>query len=174
MQKYIALLRAINVGKRIIKMSDLRDLFSNLKFENIKTYIQTGNVYFETNIIDKSILETKIEEALYKRFGFTVTTMIIEKYELGEIINSYNNLISDEYKSYVGFLKSFSNEENNKKLLSTNTEIANYNIYKKSVFISLNKEKSKPGYQSPIEKILETECTIRNWNVTNKLLGLFD
>ena len=50
MKNYIAILRGINVGgKRVIIMSDLRDLFSELGFEDAKTYIQSGNVLFKTN-----------------------------------------------------------------------------------------------------------------------------
>lgn len=50
MNKYIALLRGINLGNRNkILMTDLRELFKNLGFSDIKTYIQTGNVVFSSN-----------------------------------------------------------------------------------------------------------------------------
>jgi uncharacterized protein (DUF1697 family) len=46
--KYVAFLRAVNVGGRIVKMERLRKIFEELKFKNVKTFIQSGNVIFET------------------------------------------------------------------------------------------------------------------------------
>jgi uncharacterized protein (DUF1697 family) len=46
--KYVAFLRTVNVGGRIVKMERLRKIFEELKFKNVKTFIQSGNVIFET------------------------------------------------------------------------------------------------------------------------------
>jgi len=63
MNIYIALLRGINVaGQKIIKMADLAKCFESMKFKNVKTYIQSGNVIFETIISDTNKLSKKIEK----------------------------------------------------------------------------------------------------------------
>jgi uncharacterized protein (DUF1697 family) len=58
MTKYVALLRAINVGgNNIIKMDALRSEFEKMGFQSVKTYIQSGNVLFESDLSDKSEIE---------------------------------------------------------------------------------------------------------------------
>ncbi|WP_276322385.1 DUF1697 domain-containing protein [Cohnella luojiensis] len=65
MTTYIALLRGINVsGQKLIKMEHLKGLFESLKFGNIRTYIQSGNVLFESAEDDPELLTKKIEQAI--------------------------------------------------------------------------------------------------------------
>ena len=74
--RYIAFLRAINVGGRFVKMEVLRSLFSELGFENVRTYIQSGNVFFESNELDRDVLALKIEAHLKQALSFEVTTIL--------------------------------------------------------------------------------------------------
>lgn len=74
--KYIALLRAINVGGRTVKMARLRELFAELGYTNVRTFIQTGNVFFETAKTDRAALERAIAEQLQRSLGFEVTTFV--------------------------------------------------------------------------------------------------
>ena len=68
--QYLALLRGINVGgKNIIKMTDLKACFEASKLENVATYIQSGNVLFETAETDSVKLTRKLEQALSKIFS---------------------------------------------------------------------------------------------------------
>src|SRR5262249_2409182 len=68
--QYLALLRGINVGGgNIIKMTDLRACFESSKLENVATYIQSGNVLFETAETDAATLVRKLEKALSKTFS---------------------------------------------------------------------------------------------------------
>jgi len=53
MIKYVAILRGINVaGSKPIKMDDLKKMFEDLKYKNVRTYIQSGNIFFESDITD--------------------------------------------------------------------------------------------------------------------------
>lgn len=71
LMKYIAFLRGINVGKNnIIPMDDLRNLFSAMGFKNIKTYLRSGNVIFESNENDMVDISSKISENIYNSFWF--------------------------------------------------------------------------------------------------------
>ncbi len=68
--KYVAFLRGINVGgKNKVKMETLREVFSSLGFENVKTYINSGNVIFETVETAGKELAAKIESAIEKEFA---------------------------------------------------------------------------------------------------------
>ncbi|HEX9961588.1 MAG TPA: DUF1697 domain-containing protein, partial [Pyrinomonadaceae bacterium] len=70
MIKYVAFLRGINVGGRhLVKMEDLRVLFASMNFENVKTYIQSGNVIFETSETSADVLAGKIERGLKEALG---------------------------------------------------------------------------------------------------------
>ncbi len=77
--KYVALLRGINVGgNNMIKMETLREVLAALGFENVKSYINSGNLVFETKKIGRSkVLAKKIHEAILKaEFGFDISVMV--------------------------------------------------------------------------------------------------
>ncbi len=74
--RYIAFLRAVNVGKRQVKMTRLRELFVELGYGAVCTYIQTGNVFFEAPATDRATLERAIERQLLDALGFAVTTCV--------------------------------------------------------------------------------------------------
>ena len=75
MKKYVAFLRAVNVGgTKIIKMNELRKMFVSFGFENVQTYIQSGNVIFETD--ESTALESKIEKLLEKALGYKAETFV--------------------------------------------------------------------------------------------------
>lgn len=77
---YLALLRGINVGgKNMIKMADLRECLSGAGFSNVCTYIQSGNVIFESDERDSKALARAIEQAIDASFKCTVGTVVIAK-----------------------------------------------------------------------------------------------
>src|SRR6218665_3055571 len=80
MSIYLALLRGINVsGKKIIKMEDLRKLMGDAGYTNVKTYIQSGNIVFESAEKSKDKLAKAIETLIEKHFGFDVTVFVTDK-----------------------------------------------------------------------------------------------
>lgn len=83
---YIALLRAINVGGHVVKMEKLRELFRELGFKNVRTYIQSGNVFFDIDEKDVSTLIKKIEQHLHTSLGYEVPTMLRTIEELEQVI----------------------------------------------------------------------------------------
>ena len=77
MTTYIALLRGINVGgNKIIKMQDLKTMLQSLSFHNVRTYIQSGNVIFESDEESESFLSGVIERQIHEVFGFEVSVII--------------------------------------------------------------------------------------------------
>ena len=84
--KYVAFLRGINVGgKNMIKMETLRGSFEALGFENVKTYINSGNIVFETARTDDKKLAERIEKAIENEFGLNIKTMVRSLIEIEEI-----------------------------------------------------------------------------------------
>ena len=73
--RYVALLRAVNVGGRVIKMDELRRVFEMLAFKNVQTFIASGNVIFES-ALDRSKLEAMIEHGLQQAFRYPIPTFV--------------------------------------------------------------------------------------------------
>jgi uncharacterized protein (DUF1697 family) len=73
--RWIAFLRAVNVGGRFVKMERLRELFTDLGFSNVRTYIQSGNVFFDAEG-DRGALTLRIEEALERALGYRIDVML--------------------------------------------------------------------------------------------------
>ena len=74
--RYIALLRGVNVGGHQVKMDQLRTLFGEVGLANARTYIQSGNVFFDTDEVDEAKLTARIEEHLRAALGYEVPTCL--------------------------------------------------------------------------------------------------
>ena len=86
--KYVAFFRGINVGgKNIVKMSDLSRLFTGLGFHDVKTYIQSGNVVFSSDM-EQHLFVPVIEQAFKERFGFLSAVVVRTGMEIEIIIDS--------------------------------------------------------------------------------------
>ncbi|MGW7445274.1 DUF1697 domain-containing protein [Kitasatospora sp. NPDC054795] len=73
---YIAFLRAVNVGGRTVRMERLRALFAELGLGNVRSYIQSGNVFFTTDEPDRAALTARIEEHLEQALGYPVPALL--------------------------------------------------------------------------------------------------
>lgn len=76
MPRYIAFLRAVNVGERVVRMEELRAWFVDLGFKKVETFIASGNVIFEPRRADEAALRPKIETALRAALGYEVHTFL--------------------------------------------------------------------------------------------------
>lgn len=74
--RYIALLRGINVGGHQVKMDALRRLFADLGLANVGSYIQSGNVFFDSDEADRAALRARIERRLRATLGYEVATCL--------------------------------------------------------------------------------------------------
>ncbi|MGE3727964.1 MAG: DUF1697 domain-containing protein, partial [Candidatus Sericytochromatia bacterium] len=81
--KYLALLRAINVGgKRIVKMAELRSAVAELGFFEIRSYIQSGNLVFESTATDREALARQLECHLLRHRGYEIPSALFEARDL--------------------------------------------------------------------------------------------
>ena len=117
--RYVALLRGINLGgANQMKMDDLKAVFSALGFENVKSYINSGNLAFDTKKTAENKLIDKIESAVETKFGRRVHIMIREQKDIDRILK--NNPFDGQYESHkhmhVLFLKEPMSAEKEKLL----------------------------------------------------------
>lgn len=104
MKKYIAFLRGINVGNIRIKMPDLQNAFHSMGFENAETFLQTGNVVFES---EKSISEIKVtlEKGLSETFHYQAFVLLYEFTALADIVKKYPFEKDENNHAYVIFVE---------------------------------------------------------------------
>jgi uncharacterized protein (DUF1697 family) len=76
MPRYVAFLRAVNVGGRIVKMDELRRLFEDAGLDDVESFIASGNLVFSTRATATAALETKLEGALRKALGYEVPVFV--------------------------------------------------------------------------------------------------
>ncbi|MER5638543.1 DUF1697 domain-containing protein [Kitasatospora sp. NPDC002227] len=88
MTTYIAFLRAVNVGGRTVKMERLRALFTELGLGGVRSYIQSGNVFFTTDETDRAALTRRIEEHLAAALGYDVPVMLRTVEEVEELVEA--------------------------------------------------------------------------------------
>lgn len=174
---HIALLRGINVGgNNIIKMTDLKTGFEEMGFNDIATYIQSGNVLFKTKSTDKASLIRKIEKGLSERFGYQSRIVLITQPQLKKIVTAAPEGFGtdpDQYRYDVLFLKEPLTAD--EAIQSINLREGVDQAYKGNGVLYFSRLISKAG-QSYLNKLITLpvykEMTIRNWNTTTKLLAL--
>ncbi|QTE23864.1 DUF1697 domain-containing protein [Polaribacter cellanae] len=170
MRKYIVLLRGINVsGKNKIPMADLRDLLSSLQFQNIQTYIQSGNIVLESNE-DKSVICNKIKEGIQNKFGFDVPVLARTIQEWKKAIENYPFSIKNEKIVAFTFLNKASKESviEVKNIGEDKYKIVDDVVY---LYCPLGFGKTKLTNNS-IEKKLNVIATTRNLRTVKRLLDL--
>ncbi len=180
MSKYIAFLRAINVTNRFVKMEDLRALFDQMAFNDVETYIQSGNVVFSTTETDEQILEAKIEKHLENALGFAVPTMIRNQENMITIANSdpFPQMAEmEKATSYVSFLKEEPAPELREKLEALSDGMDMFLIQQRELYWLYDRTKGQSKMTNgKVEKILKVAATRRNMNtvqkITKKYFGL--
>ena len=107
METYIAFLRAVNVGGRTVKMDRLRELFTALGLDGVRTYIQSGNVFFRTAETDRAELTARIEAGLEAGLGYPVPVMLrtVEEVEALVALDPFAGVeVTDDVRLCVLFL----------------------------------------------------------------------
>lgn len=177
MTRYVALLRGINVGgKNLIKMTDLKACFEALGFEDVSTYIQSGNVLFSTGRSDQAKLTKLIEEALSKAFNYKSRVVVRSQKEMKEIVTRAPKGFGsdpDTYRYHVIFLKEPMRAAEAMKSVSTKERVDQAFAGKGVLYFSILISKATQSHISRIASLpVYQSMTIRNWNTTTKLLNL--
>lgn len=177
MIKYIAILRGINVGgNRKILMTDLKALFENMGFQNVQTYIQSGNVLFQTMEISTASVETSIANEILKNFGFQIPVIILSSSNLKRAISInpfYKGIDTDIDRLHLTFLKQEPLLENLQKIKTFQDEKDDFKIVDRNAFIYCSGKYSDSKFNNKFfETKLKVTATTRNWKTVLKLSNL--
>ena len=177
MTVYIAFLRGINVGgRRVVKMEPLRAIMESLRFQNVKTYIQSGNVLFEAEEHQPDLLRLSIESKLEQELGFSVPTIVRTRADLEQVVIENPFPVTTELEQatlYITFLERAPEEQALAKLNSYRNDADEFRVAGCEVYL-----RCVTGYGTTVfsnnffESMLEVPATTRNWKTVNKMLSL--
>lgn len=170
---YIALFRGINVtGYKIVKMDELRKCFESAGFKNVQTYIQSGNVVFESTDPTPKIT-TKIQKIFEKSFKFTAPVTLVEPTRLKKIIqkNEFSkNTKCDPKRIHVTFLDQKPAKEGLAKLATFKSGKDEWKNFEDVIYLHCPDGYGKSKLSNnQIERILGVGATTRNWNTVQEL-----
>lgn len=176
MNKFISILRGINVGgNRKILMADLKTLYLKLNLNNPITYIQSGNVIFESEDGSLQNIENKISQGIKGKFGFDVPVIVRSVDDFNKVVkvNPFFTEAEDIKSFHVTFLSKTPTKADVKALEKINFGKDQFKIIGKEMhlFIKVPYHKSKLSNQM-VEKQLKCSATTRNWRTVNKLIAL--
>lgn len=176
MNTYITLLRGINVGgKNILKMKDLADLLEELGAQQVKTYIQSGNVVFQSNKIP-SHLSDQISLTIQQRFGFTPHVLILNQAEFERAIaeNPFPEAVSNPSSLHLGFLSFAPEHPNLEGIENLKSESEHYHLTDRVFYLYAPEGIGRSKLAANSEKLLGVPMTDRNWNTIMKISQLIE
>lgn len=178
MTKYVAFLRAINVGGHTVKMDRLRKLFQSLGFDNVETFIASGNVIFDSASTDASALERQIEDRLFESLGYKVATFLRSVTELKAIADHCpfppEELVEEGSGLYVVFLQNHPNAEAKDKLMEFRSDEVDFHVNEREVYCLFRQLLSQSTFSGAmLEKILHIPGTMRNVSTVRRLAAKY-
>lgn len=175
MVKYITFLKAINVGGHTVKMDHLKGLFEKMGFENVETFIASGNVVFETKSKTVEVIKKKIETELEKSLGYKVATFIRTINELKEIAEhkpfKASELNNENNSLYIALLDMLPSKEKQIKAKALQDDANEFHFHNKEMYWLCRKNFSDSGITAKkLEKALGMETTVRNSTTIKKIV----
>ena len=176
MTAMICLLRGVNVvGSNQIKMDALRDLCVSLKLCRTQTYIQSGNVVFQTDERDHAKLAARIESAIEKNHGFRPAAVFRTAAEMREVIarNPFDSRKRIEPgKLIVTFLATEPAAETQKALLALEPNPEEMHVKGREIYVYFPDGMGRSKFAGLLARKLKNTGTARNWNTVMKLLEM--
>ena len=178
--EYVAFLLGINVGRRSVKMAELKALMESLNYKNVCTFLASGNVRFTAGKMTSAVLERKLEDAYVKKFGFKISVIVRTVGELEKMQKAgpFKNVkVTKNTPRYVTFLAPRHAQGKPTKPLKAGRVSYEYRILKVTpgeVFsvLELNPEMATPDVMKLLGVTYGKRITTRNWNTIEKILAL--
>ncbi|HTM66092.1 MAG TPA: DUF1697 domain-containing protein [Flavipsychrobacter sp.] len=174
MQTYISILRGINVsGQKKINMQELKAMYESYGFGNVATYIQSGNVVFQSEKEEEKLLAKKIEDAIKATFGFDVPVLVLTLKDIMATIK-HNPFLKEKDiqtdKLHVTFLQDKPEAANIKKTEELDFSPDRFVISGKDVYVYCpNGYGNTKINNNFFESKLKVKATTRNWKTVNEL-----
>jgi uncharacterized protein (DUF1697 family) len=178
MPKYIAFLRAINVGGHVVKMDQLRHLFEGLGFSNVETLIASGNLIFDSKSRTAQTLEKKIEDYLEEALGYKVATFIRSPSDLAALVQ-YKPFVESELNAegntlYIGFLGKRPSDEGIRGVLALTTAVDDFHVHEREVYWLRRRTVGESNFSGALlERALRMQATFRNLNTVKRLASKY-
>jgi len=179
MIRYVALLRGINVGgKNLIKMTALKECFEAQGFEDVATYIQSGNVVFSADQADAAVLARRIEATLAKKFAYRASLVLRNRKQMEAVVRSAPRGFGDvpaKFRYDVIFLMAPLTAAAAMKGVLARAGVDEAHPGRGVLYFSRLIAKAT---QSQLPRLMSLpiyqQMTIRNWNTTSALLEMMD
>ncbi|MGH9174327.1 MAG: DUF1697 domain-containing protein [Vicinamibacterales bacterium] len=176
--RYIAFLRAINVGGRTVKMDELRRLFEELGLANVATVIASGNVVFEASATDPSELEQRIVDHLERWLGYRVDTFVRTASELAEIA-AYRpfpaaELEADGATLFITFLAAPLDAARQQAIVALGTGTDSFHVHGRELYwLRRGRLSDSTISGATLEKVGKTVATARNANTIHRIVAKY-
>ena len=176
MARYIAFLRALNVGGHTIRMEDLRGHFEALGLAKVETFIASGNVIFESKDQTKP-LRKKLEERLAKTLGYEVATFLRTDAEVHSIVAHVPfpaKVLAAATALNVAFFHEPLDGEAMAKLMALRTELDDFHVHGSEVYWLCRMKQSESTFSNKVlERALKLKTTFRGMNTIQKLAAKY-
>ena len=174
---YIAILRGINVsGKNMVKMPALVKAFESIGFENVRSYVQSGNVVFESEPIEPEKLQRLIAEQIEKDLELSVPVLVLEEIYLKQVSENNPFIKRDDIdltNLHVTFLSREPDQENVSKIDPDKYDPDEFIFDKKIIYLNCPSGYGKTKlHNNFFESKLKVDATTRNWKTVNALVEL--
>ena len=170
--RYVAFLRAINVGGRVVKMDRLRALFEQLGLQEVETLIASVNVLFSSSARNAAALEEKIERHLEQALGYDVTTFVRTPAELAAVVahDPFPGQVTDECTLSVAFLKRDPGSAVAERLRAMRTDYDELRVRERELYwLCRGRTSDSTVWRTPMEKVIGGPATMRNVTTVRKL-----
>ncbi len=176
--KYVALLRGINVGgNNPIKMFALKEAFEKVELKNVLTYINSGNVVFETTETNDEMLMTELESMLTRTFKYKARLILKSYKQVKQIVADAPSLwkTNNDLRCYVAFLKDSITAADAVKEIEVKEGVDSLKAGPGVLYMTtVMKERTKSAFNKLVGKKIYQDMTIRNYNTTQKVLILME
>lgn len=171
---YIALLRGVNVGgKNKLKMVDLSQELIRQGFIDVKTYIQSGNILFKSDLKDCIVLAKQIENIIEQSFGLSIPVVVKSHKDLTAILNEIpfdEEYMQNSKKLYYSFLFGLPDKELLAKLNRLTFHPDQFKCKEDVIYLYYDNGSGRSKMATTaFERNLKLIATTRNWNTVNKL-----
>ena len=177
MRRYFAFLRAINVGGHTVTMENLHKLCDSFGLSDVKTFIASGNLIFQSTEPNATALELKIASGLQGALGYEVATFIRSEAELTQIA-SYQAFPQSDLDAAaafnIAFLAVSLDNEARDKLAALTTGIDRFVSHGREIYWLCQKKQSESTFSNAVlEKTLGMKSTLRGANTIRKLAAKY-
>ena len=175
--RYVAFLRAINVGGHTVKMDHLRVLFEEIGLANVETFIASGNVIFESSE-DESRLQDRISDHLHTSLGYQAKAFLRSTAELAEIAAQQpfpeSEYIENGATLHIAFLTAKPSAEATRAVMALRSEKDDFHVDGCELYWLIRGKMSDSMVKGPeLGKALGSPITVRNSNTIRRLVAKY-